>query len=264
MLPATLSIPLAALACPVTKEPLQLRDGALHSSFGRFEIDEQHGFPRLIPTPLLDSAEWKTWHQLQENGLVGYREDPKSNLGVGQREDFTSFARFCGFSGQVLDVFVGPQKCPSHFEFWEDKTVSFVGVDPLVGDQPRDFAFVQGLAEYLPFADHWFDQVLFVTSLDHFIDPRPALREARRVVKPGGSILIWIGEKDKSAPRPARSADWYERLQVPPGAEDRFHFKRFTMSELEFYMQQIGLRVENQEVHEVDAWRKNIFFKVRP
>ncbi|MBK8125693.1 MAG: methyltransferase domain-containing protein [Elusimicrobia bacterium] len=142
------------------------------------------------------------WEQLQENGEVSYREDPEHNLGVGARADHLAFADFCGFHGNVLDVGVGPQKEPTHLQRARDKSAFFVGIDPLAGEQPRNFAFVRGLAEHLPFRDGVFDQVLFVTSLDHMLDPVGALREARRVTKPEGRVFLWMGEKNPARPSP--------------------------------------------------------------
>ncbi len=224
------------------------------------------GFWDFMPEahPEFQRNEWKTWEQLQANGVVSYEADPEHNLGVGKRQDFLEFAQFCGFRGRVLDVGVGPQKCPTHIEHSEAKEAFFVGVDPLVGSQPRCFAFVRALGEFLPFRDEIFHQVLFVTSLDHFIDPRPALREAARVLLADGEICIWLGEKDKGVPKPAKTHSWYESLKIPEGAEDRFHFKRFSTQDFERYLQEVGMMIAQREVRKIDPWRRNLFYKVRP
>lgn len=258
-------IPPDWFACPGTKAPLQASGLDLVSPQGeRYRrIDGVWDFvPQSLPD--LKRGEWKTWEQLQANGVVSYQADPEHNLGVGKRQDFLEFAAFCNFHGKVIDVGVGPQKCPSHIQYATATNAFFVGVDPLVGEQPRCFAFVRALGEYLPFRAALFDQVLFVTSLDHFIDPRPALREAARVLAPGGEICVWLGEKDKSAPKPTKSHAWYESLKVPEGAEDRFHFKRFTTQDFEGYLREVELHVKERCVRDIDAWRRNLFYKVRP
>lgn len=48
---------------------------------------------------------------------------------------------------------------------------------------------VQGRAEALPFPDASFDRVIVINALHHFLDPRTAIGEARRVLRPGGAFL---------------------------------------------------------------------------
>ncbi len=44
--------------------------------------------------------------------------------------------------------------------------------------------------EQLPFADSTFDTVVFSEVIEHLVDPIVALREIRRVLKPGGVIIV--------------------------------------------------------------------------
>jgi SAM-dependent methyltransferase len=251
------------LTCPVTKEKLTSENGKLLSS--KFEYTNTNGFWNFIPNKLeeLNSPLWKVWNQLQDNGVSSYKNSPTNNLGVGPRKDFLQFAEFCNFNGLVLDVGVGPQKAPSHIEYNQKADVQFVGIDPLEGHQPRDFAFVQGLGEYLPFKNDLFNQVLFVTSLDHFIDPVIALQEAARVVMPDGDICVWLGEKDKNAPKPATSPDWYKALQIPEGAEDPFHYRRFSVVDFKTFLPKANLTITEEKIIEVDQWRKNCFYRLK-
>lgn len=258
-------IPIDWFVCPDEKTALSLSGDQLLTAKNRYyEKDENNGFWNFIPKNLeiFDNEAWATWNILQDNGVTTYNNDPLKNLGVGPRQDFLDFAQFCNFKGAVLDIGVGPQKCPTHIQYTQRSDIFFVGVDPLAGEQPRDFAFVQALGEYLPFKAGIFDQVLFVTSLDHFIDPVVALKEAKRVMKKKGEMCIWLGEKDKNAPKPAQSPDWYENLQIPPGAEDRFHFRRFSIDEFESYLPTVGLTIKESRVLTVDQWRKNCFYKL--
>ena len=250
------------LACPVTKEKLVKKGSLYYSSI--YHYGKTNGCWNFIPEELeeLNSPLWKVWKTLQDNGVASYSNSPTNNLGVGPRKDFLDFASFCDFKGVVLDVGVGPQISPTHIEYNEKKNVHFIGIDPLIGVQPRKFDFVLGLGEYLPFKNASFDQVLFVTSLDHFIDPVKALQEAKRVLKNSGEICVWLGEKDKNAPKPKESPVWYKKLQIPEGAEDPFHFRRFTVAEFMGFIKTAHLKVSKEETHIVDPWRKNCFFKL--
>lgn len=49
---------------------------------------------------------------------------------------------------------------------------------------------IRGDAEALPFADQIFDTVVSVYSLHHMARPATAVREAWRVLKPGGRLLV--------------------------------------------------------------------------
>lgn len=51
-------------------------------------------------------------------------------------------------------------------------------------------AFFQGEMEELPFVDLTFDVVTMINSLQHVADPLRALKETRRVLRPGGRIAL--------------------------------------------------------------------------
>jgi SAM-dependent methyltransferase len=262
----SLAIPDDWFVCPVTKQPLERTDGVFRSPRGYvFRKNHQFDFWNFTPEHLedLNADVWKTWQRLQENGVASYQNDPEHNLGVGKRRDYMTFAEFCNFQGTILDVGVGPQECPTHLQNAGNPEVHFVGIDPLVGAQPRDFSFVQGLGEYLPFRSELFDQVLFVTTLDHCVDPRAALIEAKRVLKNKGEVIVWLGHKDKNAPRPPHSPAWYRDLTVPSGAEDIFHFKRLAPEDAEGFYKDCGLCVTEKVVHTIDPWRMNVFYRLR-
>lgn len=88
------------------------------------------------------------------------------------------------------------------------------GIDPEPGQ-----GVGRGVAESLPFPDASFDAVLFVRVLAHLADPARALAEARRVLRPGGRLVVaaqgtWhlarlrsLGGPPWEAPRPPTAAD---------------------------------------------------------
>jgi len=57
-----------------------------------------------------------------------------------------------------------------------------------LGDDPVQFCF--GDAERLPFADDSFDVVWSSGSIEYWPNPVSALRECRRVARPGGQVLV--------------------------------------------------------------------------
>jgi ubiquinone/menaquinone biosynthesis C-methylase UbiE len=61
---------------------------------------------------------------------------------------------------------------------------------------PGEVRLVQGAAEQLPFADATFDVAVSNSAFHYFERPGEALREMRRVLRPGGHVVItdWCGD----------------------------------------------------------------------
>ena len=92
-------------------------------------------------------------------------------------------------SADVLEVGAGQGRL-LHFLSRRGHSGRLVGLDPQPG------AGVQiGSAEDLPFPTASFDVVLMVRMLSHCADPLQALTEARRVLRPGGTIVIAVQGK---------------------------------------------------------------------
>jgi SAM-dependent methyltransferase len=247
------------------------------------------GVPDLTPIPPPDEtmrSKWSLWEELQANGELSYRDEPEASLSVGDRDDVARFGVFCELSGLVLDVGCGPQALPAY-----SGGERFVGIDPLRGEDERQFDFVQGLGEYLPFRPRTFDHVIYATSLDHLIDPIRALREAARVLKPHGTIEIWSGEAPAPlTPLPSaahalhllRHADLREfarnvrhRLgrrtasqaaplasayRIPDGAADAFHLFESTKDHVDETISQAGLTIV--QTGTAPPWQR--FLRVAP
>ncbi|AXG09783.1 class I SAM-dependent methyltransferase [Haloplanus rubicundus] len=75
-----------------------------------------------------------------------------------------------------------------------------VGLDPagdmLVHARERGIDVVKGVAESLPFRDGTFDTALIVTTICFVDDIPQTLAEARRVLRPDGSLVIGYIDKD--------------------------------------------------------------------
>jgi ubiquinone/menaquinone biosynthesis C-methylase UbiE len=82
----------------------------------------------------------------------------------------------------------------------------------------------QGKAESLPFADGEFDLVLCRFSAHHWQDVPQALREARRVLKPGGAAAF----VDVVSPGHPLLDTWMQAIEV---LRDTSHVRDYAMSE---------------------------------
>ncbi|MBN9613628.1 MAG: class I SAM-dependent methyltransferase [Actinobacteria bacterium] len=86
-----------------------------------------------------------------------------------------------------------------------------VGRERNAGNALIDFVFAD--ATDLPFADDSFDAATISFGLRNVTDPRRAIAEMRRVVKPGGRIVICEFSQPTSAIRAPYS--WYSRHLLP-------------------------------------------------
>lgn len=97
-------------------------------------------------------------------------------------------------SGLVLDLGCGPTKLGA---LLDERHVPWVGIDAAerrlrLGRGPH----VRGDARRLPFADETFDAVAALYMLYHFDDPLVPVREADRVLKPGGLFAACARSRD--------------------------------------------------------------------
>jgi SAM-dependent methyltransferase len=71
---------------------------------------------------------------------------------------------------------------------------------------------VRGIAEALPFPEGSFDCVLCKGSLDHFADAAAFMREAARVLRPDGRLVIALANFDALSRRLGRGINAVARL----------------------------------------------------
>jgi ubiquinone/menaquinone biosynthesis C-methylase UbiE len=74
------------------------------------------------------------------------------------------------------------------------------GLDPakalLEIAKSRGIIISEGVAENLPFTDDQFDTVFFITTLCFVNEPRKAIKEAKRVLKSSGKLIIAMIDRD--------------------------------------------------------------------
>lgn len=130
--------------------------------------------------------------------------------------------------GRVLEVAVGTGLNLPHYR--PDTRVTGIDLSPAMlaiarhraADLGRDVDLREGDAERLPFADASFDTVVCALSLCSIPDPAAAIGEMKRVLVPGGRLLL-LDHVGSSWP-PVYAAQWLlERLTIRIAGE---HFTR--------------------------------------
>ena len=76
---------------------------------------------------------------------------------------------------------------------------------------PGSVTLVRGIAETLPFRDDSFDSILCQGALDHFAEPDAFMREAARIVKPGGRVVVALANYESLSCRIGRLGDYFGR-----------------------------------------------------
>jgi SAM-dependent methyltransferase len=107
------------------------------------------------------------------------------------------------------------------------------------------FRAERGLLGALPFADGEFAVVTMKHVLEHTSDPRAALADVRRVLRPGGALFIAVPDAryGKSVRNPVASR--YYR----PEAHGVEHFVYYTPATLSRLLEDTGFRVERVDPH---------------
>jgi len=126
----------------------------------------------------------------------------------------------------------GPQGVPSYLADFPYHRI--VGIDPISKAEDHPFTFVSGIGEFLPFGDKSFDVVVSGTTLDHYYLLDQGLREAARVLGPGGHFVAWITE---FAGAPAYEP--YSGVVTPYDSEHMYYVDRAWLMPL---MQETGFK----------------------
>lgn len=182
---------LSSLADPVTKRPASIeqfphRDGVIDA---RVFLRHTHGYSAWAEGQI----EWERWAEGDSCSEEHYRREIEYD-----RPTYRHFT----LRGRILDC---GGAAGSVREFLPED-VQFVSTDPWLqapfANSParraaysclgRHLNFIGATAEFQPFISECFDWVHLRSMLDHVQVPDLVMMEARRVLKPGGRILVGL------------------------------------------------------------------------
>ncbi|MFH1656473.1 MAG: methyltransferase domain-containing protein [Candidatus Nealsonbacteria bacterium] len=276
------------LACPVCKNNLEIKiiqESEQKIIFGflscysckrKFEI--KNNVPCLIPNIFNQINAYKEWNKKQKYGLEAY-QNPDLNYKKYISVIKKMFGNFCEHQGNVLDIGSGINNRLDYFDQRINEKVNFIGLDPLLGNKNRNYFFLQGIGEYLPFLNESIDQVIIAGTLDHFINPEIVLKEVKRVLKKGGEINIWISifnpdfqEKRDLIKRAFGliKKGYIKRLvqgikqfskEVFLKSEDKYHFNRFSEKEIILIFNKLKMEIKRFIILNENG--KYLFLKVK-
>jgi ubiquinone/menaquinone biosynthesis C-methylase UbiE len=128
--------------------------------------------------------------------------------------------------------------------------IEILGLDPSVEmldvarqKLPESIELRVGSAESIPFPDESFDRVISTSVFHYFRSPTQAIREAKRVLKPNGSLVITDWCDDYLT---CRVLDVFLRLV------DRAHFRTYGVSECHKILQDEGFANVLIEKYKID------------
>ncbi|MFQ5527026.1 MAG: class I SAM-dependent methyltransferase [Thermoanaerobaculia bacterium] len=116
--------------------------------------------------------------------------------------------------------------------------------------------YVGDVAGPYPFPDESFNLVLLKHVFEHTPEPRAALRELRRVVKPGGAIFIAVPNVEYFKARLAPKSYYY----FSPDSGGRYHFVYYTSKHLRRLVDDEGFRTVRVHPH---LWHRRVGWRTR-
>lgn len=163
---------------------------------------------------------FKTAFEVGAASYVGFPPESCSTSGVHQADQFEAFLLpYLMRSRATLDIGCGPQAIPSYLRKANIKTLH--GVDLLAPYEEHPFVFAQTAGEFLPWDDESFDLIASGGAVDHYYLLDQGMKEANRVLTPGGHYVLSITLFDD-----APFYDPYSYTIKPYDSEHLFHVNR--------------------------------------
>jgi ubiquinone/menaquinone biosynthesis C-methylase UbiE len=144
----------------------------------------------------LEKKHWDAIVEFQRIEIEKFTTDPLFAYFYGKLDHYSKIGEWAGaVSGnRVLEIGCGPGR---YVAFLSSMGCDVVGVDPISYDtwpliqRNHKTRFIsQTYAENLPFSENIFDAVACLGALLYFDDPHRSLSEMRRVLRPGGDLIM--------------------------------------------------------------------------
>lgn len=146
------------------------------------------------------------------------------------------------FSGRVLDVGCGRGLLLQKIAARAESGTELFGIDispklcALAEQNNPGARIVVGDAEALPYPDQYFDTVCMTEVFEHMLDFHKPLAEVRRVLKPGGTFIISVPNRDWA------SYDFYDQRRNHEFQPVDDHYFRF--AEITGLLKEHGFKVQ--------------------
>ncbi len=136
------------------------------------------------------------------------------------------------YHGKILDIGCGGGSLIKKVSVIAQSGTQFFGLDiseklcQIAREGNPNAQITKGDAENLPYVDNTFDIVLMTEALEHMLDYKKAVLEARRVLKPKGIFIVTVPNRDWL------QYDFYkpyiDRHEFQPVQDHYFRFKEIT------------------------------------
>ena len=183
----------------------------------------------------------------REHSILAYNSDygPLTDLLQRHRGRVVDLGGGNGIARHWLSQDVEYVLLEPSVEWLDEKWRSLADVFPCLGIQPP---CVRGVCERLPFDGDSFDGALLLWSLNHTVRPVDALREAARVLRPEGRLLVVLEDMAPS---------WrdYRTGRCPAWAGEKRGW--LGLSVLRWMVTGYPLQSDHVRIRESDLWKEH-------